>query len=568
MQRLRHHRRIITSGNLTTPTTESGIHGRDFRRCCLSSNFIQLVVAVIFLHQTYLYWAWYNNTRAYTLTSNEAIFESYSAKLAASTVGGLAESVDDSSVNGMGSEDVNSDNCTLTSPRQFHLAVGRNASTSMTISFSVPLDCHPSIFNAAVIYWEEEKEARLQQSKLSDVKQFNYTSLQQPQLFYESPYLHHVHLDGLIPHTSYKYVCVVYLGHLDITRMVEKHRTSSLSFRTAPFPKRKSQSEVDTVSRFIVVGDLGSQNFARNTLDLMLKERKDLIVCTGDIAYARSGEDWGEWFEMFQGVLSSTPFMPVPGNHDVERDATNFELFSNYEFRFAMPQARPAIKLPGTNSTPISSALNWYGTYDYGNSFFSYSAGLVTFIHLNSYTESKPGSRQYKFVSRILRNIDRLVTPWVIIIAHCPFYSPYRHHDKEVQAISMKLFFEALFVKYKVNVVFSGHVHAYARSKHVSMDKVDYNRAAPMYILNGDGGRKPLINIKSKSNLLQDAFNTSNDAFDARNNIFETFDSDNNAFLVVVVLNTTHIRLKRVLSTEGKKGQIWEDVFLFNQYYL
>eukprot|EP00814_Leptocylindrus_danicus_P017374 CAMPEP_0116047466 /NCGR_PEP_ID=MMETSP0321-20121206/28914_1 /TAXON_ID=163516 /ORGANISM="Leptocylindrus danicus var. danicus, Strain B650" /LENGTH=370 /DNA_ID=CAMNT_0003529363 /DNA_START=11 /DNA_END=1121 /DNA_ORIENTATION=+ len=359
--------------------------------------------------------------------------------------------------------------------------------------------------------------------------------------------------------TTAMFVFCTWVNWKDIQRFVEQHRAStSLSFRTAPSPKKIPELQVaDDILRFVVVGDLGTSSSAKRTMELALQEKVDLIVCAGDLAYAKDGTGWDRFFETFRTILSSTPFMPVPGNHDVERDATTFELFSNYESRFAMPQTRPAIKLPGTNSTPKESALGWYGTYDYGNSFFSYSAGLATFIHLNSYTNSTPGSPQYTFVSHTLQNIDRSVTPWVIVTAHCPFYSPYEHHKKEAQALMTKQSLEPLFVEFRVNVVFSGHVHAYSRSKHVSMGEVDYNRTSPLYILNGDGGKNPLIEHGASKKLLQDAFNASNDAFDGENYPFDSFDLENNAFLVMDVLNATYIRLKRVLSTESKKGQIW-----------
>ncbi|KAI3446154.1 hypothetical protein Pfo_002819, partial [Paulownia fortunei] len=62
---------------------------------------------------------------------------------------------------------------------------------------------------------------------------------------------------------------------------------------------------------------------------------------------------------------------------------------------------------------------------------------------------------------------------------------------------NMRVVFEPWFVKYKVDIVFAGHVHAYERSERIS--NVAYNivngmctpvseQSAPVYITIGDGG--------------------------------------------------------------------------------
>lgn len=80
------------------------------------------------------------------------------------------------------------------------------------------------------------------------------------------------------------------------------------------------------------------------------------------------------------------------------------------------------------------------------------------FIHMNigKYTP------QYIWLKAELAKVDRTKTPWLIVLLHTPWYNTYDYHYLEGE--TMRVVFEPWFVKYKVDVVFAGHVHAYERS--------------------------------------------------------------------------------------------------------
>ncbi|XP_016650475.1 PREDICTED: purple acid phosphatase 2-like [Prunus mume] len=106
-----------------------------------------------------------------------------------------------------------------------------------------------------------------------------------------------------------------------------------------------------------------------------------------------------------------------------------------------------------------------------------------------------PSTPQYQWLETELPKVNRSETPWLIVIMHCPWYNSYYLHYMEGEGI--RVTFEPWFVKYKVDVIFNGHVHAYERSERVS--NVAYNvvnanctpvkdESAPVYVTVGDGG--------------------------------------------------------------------------------
>ncbi|CAN6908204.1 unnamed protein product, partial [Brassica oleracea] len=99
------------------------------------------------------------------------------------------------------------------------------------------------------------------------------------------------------------------------------------------------------------------------------------------------------------------------------------------------------------------------------------------------------------FLDKEFPKVNRTETPWLIVLNHSPWYNSYDYHYMEGE--TMRVMYELWFVKNKVDIVFSGHVHAYERSERIS--NIAYNvvngicspvrdQSAPVYITIGDGG--------------------------------------------------------------------------------
>jgi 3',5'-cyclic AMP phosphodiesterase CpdA len=69
---------------------------------------------------------------------------------------------------------------------------------------------------------------------------------------------------------------------------------------------------------------------------------------------------------------------------------------------------------------------------------------------------------QWMWLKEEFERVDREKTPWLIILMHVPIYNSNEAHYMEGESIRAE--FESWFIRYKVDVVFAGHVHAYERS--------------------------------------------------------------------------------------------------------
>lgn len=299
-----------------------------------------------------------------------------------------------------------------------------------------------------------------------------YSSFTDPSHPYRSPYLYTATLTGLAPDSS-----------VSVSIQCSKDTPRPLTFRTLPAVGSHAPFGI------ALLGDLGQTEDSVETMCHVLQEPGLRIVLhAGDMSYADCDQRrWDSWFRMIEPLSSSVPYMVVPGNHEIEADHTFGTSFTAYKHRFSMPEARPTedstTVLPG-RCAPSS----WTGHYNYGNSFYSFEAGIVHFIGLNPYTASHRGSPMYSWLEADLAAVDRSLTPWVVVFMHNPWYNSNRDHQREAPTLTMKQHMEPLFHRYGVNIAVSGHVHAYERSRPVAFNTL-YS-AGTVYLNVGDGGNR------------------------------------------------------------------------------
>jgi hypothetical protein len=230
-----------------------------------------------------------------------------------------------------------------------------------------------------------------------------------------------------------------------------------------------------------VVGDVGQTfnstltmaNIYSATFLLVTKHPISLLMIAGDMSYADSDPNlWTSWFDLMEPILTQTPVHVAVGNHEIECDKVTHMPFVQYEHYFRNPNRIEPVDIQPLKPAYIdtlegqscSAPSVFLGDYSYGNSFYAFQHGLVKMVVLNSYTRSHVDSVQYKWLEQEFQKVDRSVTPWLVVSFHSPIYNTFKDHVNESEAIEMQQAMEPLFVHHNVNLVVSGHCHAYMRT--------------------------------------------------------------------------------------------------------
>ena len=214
--------------------------------------------------------------------------------------------------------------------------------------------------------------------------------------------------------------------------------------------------------RFLAIGDTGRGNREQNELaSVMFNYRQafpfEFVILTGDnIYYQEKAEDLKTKFEnVYRPLLDqNVKFYASLGNHD-ESNQRFYEHFN----------------------------MN-------GQEYYRFKKGDVSFYALNSTYMDK---RQIEWLTE---QLAKDTTKWKIAFFHHPPYSSGKRHgsDEKIREI-----LEPLFIKYGVDVVFTGHEHFYERIK---------PQKGIHYFVTGAGGEVRRKNIKKNSPLTAVGYDT------------------------------------------------------------
>ncbi|MDD5383181.1 MAG: metallophosphoesterase [Candidatus Margulisbacteria bacterium] len=218
---------------------------------------------------------------------------------------------------------------------------------------------------------------------------------------------------------------------------------------------------------FVVFGDNhGSNQVFIDLIGKLDREgRDDLAVNTGDMVNSGRPGDYQKYLELIKKLKLKV--YQVPGNHDVAFGGDRY--FAKYFGPF-------------------------YYSFDHKNSHF---------IVLNNAFQGSFTARQFAWLKNDLAKTDK---ENIFVFMHRPTFDPSEIFDDYVMSgrETVNKLME-LFQKYKVDYVFAGHIHGYARAER---DGVVYivsgGAGGPLHLLREFGGFYNYVRITVDGNKISD----------------------------------------------------------------
>lgn len=208
-------------------------------------------------------------------------------------------------------------------------------------------------------------------------------------------------------------------------------------------------------STMIIYGDSRSNHEIHSKIiECILTLDPVAVFHTGDLVYnGKNEEHWSIFNSIVADLLKQAPLYPAIGNHEL-----------------GTLQIQQELELPN------------------GGKWYSVDLQGIHFVMLDVVSDYKKGSEQYLWLENDLR-VQPENTAFTVVITHYPFYTT-GFHRTEIDKLRNELI--PLFKEYGVDIVFSGHNHAYERCM-----------ADDIYYITTAGGGAPLYNQKAPEDFSQ-----------------------------------------------------------------
>lgn len=197
----------------------------------------------------------------------------------------------------------------------------------------------------------------------------------------------------------------------------------------------------------------------------------ELFANMGDLV--DNGEDssqWRAWFNGVEGLSARSAFAPVLGNHECY----------NKNWKVRLPEAYlNYFHVPANDSRDFE---RYYYSFDYGQVHF-----VVLGTVDNEINGFKTGlmEEQGRWLEEDLKSSN---APWKVVLMHRDVlqYRIARMPERKEGYSDEGVFFMPIFEKYKVDVVFTAHLHTYRNRGHILGG--EHRSEGPLYILTGVAG--------------------------------------------------------------------------------
>jgi len=204
-------------------------------------------------------------------------------------------------------------------------------------------------------------------------------------------------------------------------------------------------------TRLWVLGDPGTANYDQQLVrdayyGFTDSRHTDLWLLLGDNAYySGTDQQYQEAiFDMYPEMLRKSVVWPTIGNHDTYSDLTMTDF--PYLHIFTLPTQGEA--------GGVASGTKRYYSFDYGN---------IHFVCLDSMSSDRSvGSPMLQWLEQ---DLNANTNDWLVAFWHHPPYSKGSHDsDYEGELVEMRQNVVPMLENHGVDLVLSGHSHAYERS--------------------------------------------------------------------------------------------------------
>jgi len=202
------------------------------------------------------------------------------------------------------------------------------------------------------------------------------------------------------------------------------------------FPKEKY------ITNILAFGDWGECELGHESLNLMNNfiNKTDSIIFLGDLAYDlndENGQRGNNFMKFISNITVNVPFQLSPGNHE------SHNKYEEYQKRFYLPNR--------------SNNKSFYYSYDVNDVHF---ISLNSEVEFDSFFNEDYKINMMKWLDKDLSNTNK---KWKIAYMHRPIYCSMNGNDCTSDSEKLRKMFEDIFIKYKVDLVLTGHRHNYER---------------------------------------------------------------------------------------------------------
>lgn len=240
----------------------------------------------------------------------------------------------------------------------------------------------------------------------------------------------------------------------------EEDRVSAPSF---PLPQAIQKANSSKRLRIAIVTDMDDSEASQPTISDLSKLDADdysIIFHLGNFAYNiqdDGGKKGDKFFEKISKSFSQKiPYIVVAGNHEMQKK-TDFGKMMMYRF-----------KMPGTEEIIEDNSLKIHKFY---SAFIVNGVQFITinfdFVYGVDYSKEKEIQVLYWLRDTLQYSKMRTDVKWRVFMSHRPIYcSDFRERVDDCSS-NFWYFrkFEALLLKFKVDIILSGHLHFYSRSQ-------------------------------------------------------------------------------------------------------